>query len=162
MFTQILAASQYAALGILAAFFVLMIVMTIVPQKKRQKQTQQMMDNLSAGDKVMTIGRLIGKIVAIDTENKQVTLNVGTEDSETLIVIDRNAIGYVIDGKNKPVVEEKSKKENFGIKKKNKKTEELPAASDENTADISIEGNDNISIESTEDIKIDNNEDIKF
>lgn len=158
MFTQILAGSQYAALGILAAFFVLMIVMTIIPQKKRQKQTQQMMDNLTAGDKVMTIGRLIGTIVAIDTENKQVTLNVGTADSETLIVIDRAAIGYVIDGKNKPVVEEKSKKENFGIKKKHK-TEQLTESKDDAVID---ESTNDISIEGSEDIKIDNNEDIKF
>lgn len=163
MFTQILSAtSQYAALGILAAFFVLMIVMTIVPQKKRQKQMQSMMDNLTIGDKVMTIGRLIGKIVAIDNENKQVTLNVGTDDSETLIVIDRNAIGYVIDGKNKPV-EEKSKKENFGFHKKHKKDEKAESVDD--TASVSTssaEDTSNISIDSKEDVKIDNNDDVKF
>ena len=117
-----------------------------------------MMDNLTAGDKVMTIGRLIGTIVAIDTENKQVTLNVGTADSETLIVIDRAAIGYVIDGKNKPVVEEKSKKENFGIKKKHK-TEQLTESKDDAVID---ESTNDISIEGSEDIKIDNNEDIKY
>ncbi|UKI13965.1 MAG: preprotein translocase subunit YajC [Clostridiales bacterium] len=47
------------------------------------------MSNLSVGDKVMTIGRLIGKIYAIDDDSKQVTLNVGTDESETLIVIDK-------------------------------------------------------------------------
>lgn len=69
--------------------FVLMIVMTIIPQRKRKKEYQDLMSNLSVGDKVMTIGRLIGKIYAIDDDSKQVTLNVGTDESETLIVIDK-------------------------------------------------------------------------
>ena len=92
-----------------------MIVMTIIPQKKRKKEYQDLMNNLSVGDKVMTIGRLIGKIYAIDDDSKQVTLNVGTDESETLIVIDKNAIATVIDSKNKPKTEEKHKKPNLGI-----------------------------------------------
>lgn len=155
MFNQILSAvtSSWPALVILGVFFVLMIVMTIVPQKKRQKQTQAMMDNLAVGDKVMTIGRMIGKITDINNEDKQVTLNVGTADNETLIVIDRNAIGYVIDGKYKP--EPKQKKENKGIHGKHN-------AAESSSVDDTAENTDNISIESKEDIKIDSNEDIKF
>ena len=110
MFVQALAANQWVSIAILAVFFVLMIVMTIIPQRKRKKEYQDLMSNLSVGDKVMTIGRLIGKIYAIDDDSKQVTLNVGTDESETLIVIDKNAIATVIDSKNKPKTEEKPKK----------------------------------------------------
>ena len=85
MFVQALAANQWVSIAILAVFFVLMIVMTIIPQRKRKKEYQDLMSNLSVGDKVMTIGRLIGKIYAIDDDSKQVTLNVGTDESETLI-----------------------------------------------------------------------------
>lgn len=154
MFGQILSASNnWVALAILGAFFVIMIVMTIVPQKKRQKQMQNMMDNLTVGDKVMTIGRLIGKIVAIDTDNKQVTINVGTDDSETLIVIDRNAVGYVVDSVNKPAASETPKKENLGILGKRKHHEDVEI--EENTNDISIEGDNDISIEGDDkDLKI--------
>lgn len=109
MFVQALAANQWVSIAILAVFFVLMIVMTIIPQRKRKKEYQDLMSNLSVGDKVMTIGRLIGKIYAIDDDSKQVTLNVGTDESETLIVIDKNAIATVIDSKNKPKTEEKPK-----------------------------------------------------
>ena len=71
MFVQALAANQWVSIAILAVFFVLMIVMTIIPQRKRKKEYQDLMSNLSVGDKVMTIGRLIGKIYAIDdTANK--------------------------------------------------------------------------------------------
>lgn len=37
MFVQALAAQQWVSIAILAVFFVLMIVMTIIPQRKRKK-----------------------------------------------------------------------------------------------------------------------------
>ena len=161
MFVQALAANQWVSIAILAVFFVLMIVMTIVPQRKRKKEYQDLMSNLSVGDKVMTIGRLIGKIYAIDDENKQVTLNVGTDDSQTLIVIDKNAIATVIDSKNKPKTEDKPKKPNLGIKSKHEE-ESVDDTASENTNDITLGNTEDVSIDSKEDVKIDNNEDIKF
>ena len=162
MFIQALSATNnWAAIAILAVFFVIMIVMTIIPQKKRQKQMQNMMNNLAVGDKVMTIGRLIGKIYAIDNDTKQVTLNVGTDDSETLIVIDRNAIGVVLESKNGPVQEEK--KPNLGIKsKKHQKDETVTAENtEENTNDITFGHTEDVRIDNNEDVSIDNNKDIK-
>lgn len=88
---------DYVPIIILGLFFILMVVMTIVPQRKKQKQIQSMLDGLSIGDKIMTIGRLIGTVVFIDTDKKQVTVNVGTNESQTLVVIDRNAVGYIIE-----------------------------------------------------------------
>lgn len=89
--------SNWVMLVILGGFFVLMMVMTILPQKKRQKQMQEMMAGLVVGTKVMTIGRMIGKIVSIDTSTNQIILNVGTEENPTLITIDKAGIGYVMD-----------------------------------------------------------------
>ena len=90
---------------VLGVFFVIMIVMTILPQKKRQKQMQDMMSNLVVGAKVMTIGRMIGKVVSIDGENNQIVLNVGSIDSPTYITVDRNAVGYVMDSQAKAAAE---------------------------------------------------------
>lgn len=73
-----------------------MILLTVIPQKKRQKQQQQMMDSLAVGTKIMTIGRMVGKITQINPDNTLV-INVGTELSPTLIVIDRNAVGLVLE-----------------------------------------------------------------
>lgn len=81
---------------IIGVVLVLMIVLTIVPQKKRQKQQQQMMDSLAVGTKIMTIGRMVGKITQINSDNTLV-VNVGTEFNPTLIVIDRNAVGLVLE-----------------------------------------------------------------
>lgn len=162
MFVQALAANQWVSIAILAVFFVLMIVMTIIPQKKRKKEYQDLMNNLSVGDKVMTIGRLIGKIYAIDDDSKQVTLNVGTDESETLIVIDKNAIATVIDSKNKPKTEEKHKKPNLGINKKHHDESVDDTTASESTNDITLGNTEDVSIDSKEDVKIDNDEDIKF
>lgn len=89
--------SNWIILVILGVFLVAMIVMTIIPQKKRQKQQQEMMNSIRVGTKVMTIGRLIGKITALDATANTVTINVGTDENPTLIVIERNGIGAVLD-----------------------------------------------------------------
>ncbi|MEG1663535.1 MAG: preprotein translocase subunit YajC, partial [Clostridia bacterium] len=79
------------------------VVMTIIPQKKRQKQQQQMMNSLNVGTKIMTIGRMVGKITQVNADNTLI-INVGTESSPTLIVIDRAAVGLVLENIAAPVV----------------------------------------------------------
>lgn len=110
MFASILSAegnwfSQYGMFIIIAVVLVLMIVLTVIPQKKRQKQQQEMMDSLRVGTKIMTIGRMVGKIAEIRSDNTLV-INVGTDDTPTFIVIDRNAVGLVLENVAAPVVEE--------------------------------------------------------
>lgn len=111
MFTSILAAedgnwfSQYGMFIIIAVVLVLMIVLTVIPQKKRQKQQQEMMNSLRVGTKIMTIGRMVGKITQVNADNTLI-INVGTEDSPTLIVIDKNAVGLVLENVAAPAVEE--------------------------------------------------------
>lgn len=81
---------------ILGVAFVLMIAMTIIPRRKQQKQTQNMMDNLKVGDKVMTIGRIVGVITAIDNSTNTVTIQSGEGEHASILVIDKLAIGMVI------------------------------------------------------------------
>lgn len=81
---------------ILGVAFVLMIAMTIIPRKKQQKQKQNMMDNLKVGDKVMTIGRIVGVITAIDNTTNTVTIQSGEGEHASILVIDKLAIGMVI------------------------------------------------------------------
>ena len=99
---------------IMAVVLVGMILLTIIPQKKRQKQQQEMMNSLAVGTKIMTIGRMVGKITQINADNTLV-INVGTENNPTLIVIDRNAVGLVLENvaapAPAPVVEEAPAKE---------------------------------------------------
>lgn len=77
---------------VLGVFFVLMIVMTIIPQRKQKKKMEAMMSSLAVGDKIMTIGGFVGSIVDINTEADRYTINVGTEENPVEVVIIKNAI----------------------------------------------------------------------
>lgn len=63
--------------------FVLIIVvmyfLMIRPQRKKQKEKEEMLDNLKSGDKVLTIGGVYGTIDGIDEKNNRIILNVGKD-----------------------------------------------------------------------------------
>ena len=84
---------MYIAIGVV---LVVMIVLTIIPQRKRQKEQKAMMDSITVGTKIMTIGRMVGKITQVNADNTLI-VNVGTENSPTYIVIDRQAVGLVLE-----------------------------------------------------------------
>ena len=71
-------------------FIVLMIVVMyffmIRPQQKKQKELKQFRESLTVGDKVVTIGGIHGKILAIDES----TILIGVENGK--IRVDKNAI----------------------------------------------------------------------
>ncbi|MBQ2714767.1 MAG: preprotein translocase subunit YajC [Clostridia bacterium] len=77
---------------IMVAFIVLLLLTSIIPQKKRQKQMANMLANLKAGDEIKTIGGMVGKITAIDEATGILTINVGTANAPTYINIDKVAI----------------------------------------------------------------------
>ncbi len=83
---------QYGMFIILGVFVVIMIVMTIVPQRKQKKKQEEMMNSIQVGTKIMTIGGMVGTIVEYDPANDYYTVNVGTEENPTNIVILKNAI----------------------------------------------------------------------
>ena len=80
---------------ILGVLMVLMLVMSIVPQRKRQKEAQKMMDSLTAGTKVKTIGGFIGEIKSIDGNTIVIDLSPKT-DGSNLCVLDKSAIYTVM------------------------------------------------------------------
>ena len=49
----------------IVAIFVVFILLMIIPQRKRKKQMQAMMDSLAPGKMIKTIGGIYGKIVAV-------------------------------------------------------------------------------------------------
>ena len=73
--------------GLLQALLlpVLMLVvfyfLLIRPQRKREKQTKEMLAALKVGDRVVSIGGIIGKIAAIKDDT--VTLEVGADRAKS-------------------------------------------------------------------------------
>ncbi len=52
----------------IVAIFVVFILLMIIPQRKRKKQMQAMMDSIAPGKMIKTIGGIYGKIVAVKEE----------------------------------------------------------------------------------------------
>lgn len=90
--------TSYIYIIVMVAVFGLMIAMTVIPQRKQKKQQSEMMSSLSAGDKIMTIGGMVGTIVAVDAANNQITVNVGSEHAPVNVVIIKNAIRTKLSG----------------------------------------------------------------
>ena len=67
----------------LVLIFVVFWFMLIRPQRKKDKQVKEMLNNLKAGDRICTIGGIYGTIVGIKDDT--VTLSVG-RDNLTMVV----------------------------------------------------------------------------
>ena len=65
----------------IVAMLVIFYFLLFVPQRRQQKKHQDLMSSLQKGDQVVTIGGVIGEIMAI--RDDQVTLRSGTS---TLVV----------------------------------------------------------------------------
>jgi len=74
------------ALMILVFYFLL-----IRPQKKREKETKQMLSALKVGDNITTIGGICGKIVKV--QDDVFTIEVGSD--KVKLVIERWAVKNV-------------------------------------------------------------------
>jgi preprotein translocase subunit YajC len=65
-------------IGFIVVLFVLMYFLTIRPQKKRQKEQANMMNNLQRGDKVITIGGLMGNVESVSEDSIVIKVDGGT------------------------------------------------------------------------------------
>src|SRR5450830_1709519 len=52
----------------LILIFVIFYFLLILPQQRKQKKQQAMIDSLKAGDEIVTLGGLFGKIVEVKAE----------------------------------------------------------------------------------------------
>ena len=66
----------------------------IRPQKKRQKAMQNMLDAMQVGDKVVTAGGIIGKVVSIKEDN--VIIETGQLPDKAKIKFEKSAISKVL------------------------------------------------------------------
>ncbi|PWJ70676.1 preprotein translocase subunit YajC [Ruminococcaceae bacterium R-25] len=118
-------------MGSLTSFAVLIVMFAIFyfilirPQRKKDKELKEQMSKLSVGDRVVTIGGLVGFVANI--KDDQVTIS--TSAANTLVTFTKSAIQSVVkrdqlnpDGTVKK--SENPEKVSFFGKKKEKKEEE--------------------------------------
>jgi preprotein translocase subunit YajC len=113
------------SIGILIVMFVVFYFILIRPQRKRDKELKKEMENLAVGDKVVTIGGLIGFVANIKDDE----ITISTSAANSLVTYTKSAIQTVVkrdrlnpDGsvKKEPEAEKKGL---FGSKKKEDKAE---------------------------------------
>ena len=59
--------------------FVIMYLLLIRPQRKKQKEHDRLLGELKKGDKVVTTGGMFGTIFAIDDDRNRVVLKIGDD-----------------------------------------------------------------------------------
>ena len=59
------------------------------PQAQKQKEKEQMINNLNKGDKVVTMGGIIGTVTGFKEKGKVITLKV---DNNTTLTLTKSAI----------------------------------------------------------------------
>lgn len=97
--------NSWILLLVMGAFLVLIILTSIIPQKKRQKEMMNMLNNIKVGDEIKTIGGMVGTITAME-DTGLLVINVGTESAPTFIKIDRVAIYSIKKQEEVPAVQE--------------------------------------------------------
>ncbi|MBQ7336259.1 MAG: preprotein translocase subunit YajC [Clostridia bacterium] len=82
---------EWTSIIVLVVLFVAMYFFMIRPQKKQEKETNEMRNNLTVGDEITTIGGIIGKVVSI----KEETCVIETSHERTKIRILKSAVSRV-------------------------------------------------------------------
>ena len=67
------------------ALLVGMYFLMIRPSSKRKRQEDEMRNNIQIGDKITTIGGIIGRVVAIKDENESFVIETGVDRSKIKI-----------------------------------------------------------------------------
>ncbi|MCX7709184.1 MAG: preprotein translocase subunit YajC [Clostridia bacterium] len=76
----------------MVVFFVIMYVILILPQRKKEKKITEMRKALQVGNDIVTVGGIIGKVINI--KDDEVTIETSVE--KTQIKLKRQAIAEVI------------------------------------------------------------------
>lgn len=78
---------------LIVAAFVAMMVFNSRSNKKRQQESQKMLDAIKPGSKVKTIGGICGVVVEVNPEENTFVLETGTEASgKSFIKFDKQAV----------------------------------------------------------------------
>lgn len=119
---------MYIVLGVILVAF---IVMNVLSNKKRKAQMEAEKEKRNAikpGYRVMTIGGIVGTVVAVDDDANTFVLQTGTDETPNYIKFDKVAI-YSSENPDEATVEQ-----DFTVDEKTEAVEETKnAAADENS-----------------------------
>ena len=122
---------------ILLVAVVFLLVFPMFNQKKRNKEFGEMVNGLSVGDEIRTIGGIIGKITKINKEDgvvKTIIIETGAANAKHTLELDVTCIAYILNQVNPPKKEDPKKEEPKTEDVKKDETE-LSANNQENKED---------------------------
>ncbi len=90
-------AGSIVMLVVIAVAIIGLFVWSSISNKKKQKQAQEMVDNIKLGCRIKTIGGICGFLVEINKKDNTIVLETGTASNKSYIRFDRNAIYQVGD-----------------------------------------------------------------
>lgn len=70
-------AGIWSSLAMVAIMFVFMYIFMIRPENKRKKKADEMRNNIEVGDKITTIGGLVGRVVHVTSD--RITFETGED-----------------------------------------------------------------------------------
>lgn len=82
----------YSSLIMIIPMIAVFYFMIILPQKKRDKKTREMLNALNVGENIITIGGVVGKVINIKDDE----LTIETSIKRTELVIMRWAVKEVL------------------------------------------------------------------
>lgn len=121
------AASTWGTVVMIVLMLAVFYFFFIRPQRKQEKETNEMRNNLAVGDEIVTIGGIIGIIIAISSED---TVTIVTSRDRTRLHILKSAISRVtvpVNGTNDDKKEKTDAKSDKSDKKKDKKDKDNSA-----------------------------------
>lgn len=144
--------SNWIVWVIFGVMMVGMVLLMIVPNKRRQKEYQKMQNEIRVGTKIMTIGRMVGTITKIYPDNT-IELDVGTPGNPVIITITREAIGVNMTAQEEMKAQQEAmRNKKNGIAQKNEEKENV-----ENAENVTAEGEANENVAESETVASENN-----
>lgn len=149
---------------VLIVMVIVMLVLPTITNRRRMKEYNQMLDQLRVGDKVRTIGGVVGRVIKITTKGdvKTFILETGAKGSKTTMEFDMAAVGTVLESTYVAPEAEETKKAD----KKEEKTESADDVATETKEKVDVEENEKVEEkvvveEKVEEVKADHvNEDV--
>ena len=88
-----------------------LLVWQTISGKKKQKEAQNMVNQLKVGDRVKTIGGVCGFVAEINNAENTFVLETGTEDKKSYVKFDKGAIYQTAPAQGSAVAAEEPKEE---------------------------------------------------
>ena len=112
--------SGYSSIILLVLMIVIFYVFLMLPENKKKKKLNEMRANLKAGDEIVTIGGLMGKVVHVTDD----TVTFETGEDQVRIQVTKWAISTNVRAEAQAQKEAQEKKANGGLFGKKKKEQD--------------------------------------